>query len=619
MRGPTNEDLRNILKSQNLPHTGNKDTLLERIGWADLAQVDTQVFDLDTVQPQDSPSVWDLKFSTIGPVIKRIPKAARIQACLTLTDIILEVINKNDKKSWERLLQYPRYCFGGTLRGGKKKKSRATVINSRIDSFITDTLQPDKIMPKKTPPSLKSQVSGKLSMGDVSGAVRIISSSDTVLTPSPEVLKKLIEKHPPPLVIPNLPPTCDTESIECSREDVKKALKSFKPGSAGGPDGLLPQHFLDLTSEDIGEPAIHLLDTLNDFFNKIIFPGKVPNQVCATIFGANLIALSKPGGGVRPIAVGFSLRRLAGKIIMKKLYGKCKEFFYPNQLGVGTPKGVESAVHAVRAYIKNEKVSDKVLLKIDFKKAFNQVSRDVILRKVKALVPEIYPFIFQSYASSSTLFYGGDHKIESREGVQQGDPLGPFLFSLATTDLIESCRSELKIFYLDDGTLAGDVETVLSDYVLIQNAATTLGLEVNASKCELYRIRPVSEECKNAHKKFCEASPRQCNVKLLNNENLTLLGSPVLPEAIKSVLITKLENLKLMVERITQIDAHEALFLLRNCFSIPKLTYFLRTAPCFEKIDILQRTTTLRNSQFRRFLMYKSMTLLGVNVPFQLI
>ena len=89
-----------------------------------------------------------------------------------------------------------------------------------------------------------------------------------------------------------------------------------------------------------------------------------------------MIALSKPGGGVRPIAVGLTLRRLAGKIIMKKLYGKCKDFFYPNQLGVGTPKGAESAVHAVRAYIKSEKMTDKVLLKIDFKNAFNQVSRD---------------------------------------------------------------------------------------------------------------------------------------------------------------------------------------------------------------------------------------------------
>ena len=86
-----------------------------------------------------------------------------------------------------------------------------------------------------------------------------------------------------------------------------------------------------------------------------MYPGKVPKEICATFFGANLIALSKPCGGVRPIAVGLSLRRLAGKGAMKKLYGKCKELFFLHQLGVGTPKGVESAVHVVRAYIQNEK------------------------------------------------------------------------------------------------------------------------------------------------------------------------------------------------------------------------------------------------------------------------
>ena len=109
----------------------------------------------------------------------------------------------------------------------------------------------------------------------------------------------------------------------CSREEVKIALKSFKPGSASGPDGLLPQHLKDLTSQDLGEPAIRLLDSLTDFFNKIMYPGNIPKEVCATIFGANLVALSKPAGGVRPIAVGFTLRRLAGKIIMKKQYAKC--------------------------------------------------------------------------------------------------------------------------------------------------------------------------------------------------------------------------------------------------------------------------------------------------------
>ena len=80
------------------------------------------------------------------------------------------------------------------------------------------------------------------------------------------------------------------------------------------------------------------------------------------------------------------------------------------------------------------------------------------------------------------------------------------------------------------------------------------------------------------------ASPGQCNVKLLQNKDLTLLGAPILPEAI----ITVLESLMLMSDRLIQIDAHEALFLLWNCFSIPKVTYFLNMAPCFFKRGILQ-------------------------------
>ena len=64
-------------------------------------------------------------------------------------------------------------------------------------------------------------------------------------------------------------------------------------------------------------------------------------------------------------------------------------------------------------------------------------------------------------------------------------------------------------------------------------------------------------------------------MKLVEKENLTLLGAPIFPEAIDNVLEAKLENLKLMPSRLTQIDNHQALFLLRNCFGMPKLTYFL--------------------------------------------
>ena len=44
-----------------------------------------------------------------------------------------------------------------------------------------------------------------------------------------------------------------------------------------------------------------------------------------------------------------------------------------------------------------------------------------------------------------------------------------------------------------------------------------------------------------------------------------------------------------MVKNIEKIDSHHAFFLLKNCFHIPNLLYFLRTAPCFLHLDLLER------------------------------
>ena len=109
-------------------------------------------------------------------------------------------------------------------------------------------------------------------------------------------------------------------------------------------------------------------------------------------------------------------------------------------------------------------------------------------------------------------------------------------------------------------------------------------MEVNGSKCELYLVNPTSDECKNAHNSFNHI---QQGVKIVNKQELTLLGAPIFPEAIKNVLSVKLSNLQEMTHRLNEIDQHEAFFLLKNCFSIPRWVYFLRTAPCFTKPEIL--------------------------------
>ena len=212
-----------------------------------------------------------------------------------------------------------------------------------------------------------------------------------------------------------------------------------------------------------------------------------------------------------------------------------------------------------------------------------------MLNLVKSTVPEIYPYVYQCYSKTSNLFFGMSSEngcvIDSEEGVQHGDPRGPFLFSLTINPLIKSLQSELNIWYLDDGTVASDIETVLSDYQRILDAATNLGLTVNPNKCELCIINPQSVDTSIALNRFCELTD---DIRLIQKEDLTLLGAAVLPEAIENMLIAKREKLILMSQRLLEIDKHDALFLLKNCYSIPKLTYVLRTVPCFTRPDILQ-------------------------------
>ena len=153
-------------------------------------------------------------------------------------------------------------------------------------------------------------------------------------------------------------------------------------------------------------------------------------------------------------------------------------------------------------------------------------------------------------------------------------------------DIIKNMKSEPNIWYLDDGTIAGNVQTVLSNYNNILKALSTHWLEVNPSKCELFLIKPKSEDCIKAFASFREIAD---GIQLVCKDNLTLLGALIFPEAIDKVLESKLEDLKLMSSHLTKIDNHQALFLMRNCFGIPKLTYFLRSSPCLLQPKSLER------------------------------
>jgi hypothetical protein len=152
---------------------------------------------------------------------------------------------------------------------------------------------------------------------------------------------------------------------------VRRALSKFTQGSSGGPDGLSPQHLKDLIVKNSGMAGTSLIDALTEVTN-IILSEAVPREILPFLYGANLTALEKKGGGIRPIASGSTLRRIAGRIACAYVTNEMGKSLQPHQMGFGIRCGVEATVHASRKFIKNNSTSG-LFLKLDFANAFNSL------------------------------------------------------------------------------------------------------------------------------------------------------------------------------------------------------------------------------------------------------
>ena len=155
----------------------------------------------------------------------------------------------------------------------------------------------------------------------------------------------------------------------------------------------------------------------------------------------------------------------------------------PYQLGYGTPHVPEVAGHAARIFLQNLQPGH-LILKLDFRNAFNSFRRDKMLLVVKDRVPEIYPLIHSAYSRPSSLFFG-EETLQSPGVSNRETPCTPFFFCLAIHNIVQEVHSAFRLFYLDDGTLGGSVEEVFHDLSFVERSALDLGLHLNHDKSEL--------------------------------------------------------------------------------------------------------------------------------------
>ena len=88
--------------------------------------------------------------------------------------------------------------------------------------------------------------------------------------------------------------------------------------------------------------------------------------------------------------------------------------------------------------------------------------------------------VHAAYWCEPILAYG-EHQLRSSEEAQRG----PLEFCEAIHPLLTNLQSTVKIGFMDDITLAGDIRTVEADVNTIINHAADTGLKLNISKCEI--------------------------------------------------------------------------------------------------------------------------------------
>lgn len=282
---------------------------------------------------------------------------------------------------------------------------------------------------------------------------------------------------------------------------VDEALRSLPSGSANGASGWTCGLIRRLYTTREGTDTQALIDFLN-----ALASGALPHTHWTT---SRAVLIPKPNSnGFRPLGIGEAWYRFLGRALLLSIGKEVGGQLKPLQLGCGVPGGCEIAARMAQVFL--DENPTHVLIKTDFKNAFNLTPRSSIFRGLEKFCPKLLPWFRWAYGAPTPLVNSDGEQVGSSEtGCRQGDPLAALLFCVAIQQALDDIQKRLNerfddavatqrypedeigtkrcvvMSYMDDCTIS--VPWVLAEEVctdLIEICAQH-GLHLNVEKCRI--------------------------------------------------------------------------------------------------------------------------------------
>ena len=249
---------------------------------------------------------------------------------------------------------------------------------------------------------------------------------------------------------------------------------------------------IDLFKQIMGSPNSiegSMFITELTWIQNLLANEKLPEKITNILKYSSLFALKKDDfGRVRPIAMGETLRKMNASLIVQIVKAEAKEFFKGAQFGLES-MGTEKILHAIN-YMRDLHPNWDLIC-LDHKNAFNLIERSAISSRLMTQFPHLVNYFRTYYFDSSSLLLCDPDTLDIYEffsclGVQQGDPMGTFLFAVATIlhvrKIIEIVESGIAPALHDDINIVATFEKSLQALRYMLDEGINIGLFLQPAK-----------------------------------------------------------------------------------------------------------------------------------------